>query len=158
MSSCWTRRHVLLCSKRTCLRVQHEDVSSCRTRRHVFLFNKKICLLVQQEDMSSCSTRRQVFLFNKKTCPLAQQEDMLSFSTRRDPQRNPLRGVQGEMPWEACISSADLPMLPMGFVRCQEPRTQNVRDQGGTQKPAKWPSPELCPCRRPSVRQTYKQT
>ena len=61
---CWTRRHVLLLSKETCLLLQHE--------KKVFLFDKKTCLLVQQEDMSSFSTRRHVFLFNKKTCLLVQ--------------------------------------------------------------------------------------
>ena len=66
MSSCSTRRHVLLLHKKTCLLVPQEDMSSCSTRIHV-LFNRKTCLLAQQEDMSSCSTRRHVFLFNKKT-------------------------------------------------------------------------------------------
>ena len=37
MSSCWTRRHVFLFYKRTCLLVEQEDTSSSRTRRHVLL-------------------------------------------------------------------------------------------------------------------------
>jgi len=35
-------------------------MSTCSTRRYVFLLNRKTCLRVQQEDMSSCSTRTHV--------------------------------------------------------------------------------------------------
>ena len=56
MPSCWTRRHVFLLDKRTCLLV-----------RHVFFSNKKTCLLEGQEDMSSCSMRGHVF-YAKRSC------------------------------------------------------------------------------------------
>ena len=87
-------------------------------RRHVFFLNGKTCLLVEQDDMSSCSTRSHVFLFNRRRCPLVQKDTCLLVQ-RRGPERNPLGGVQGKMLWEACISSADLPMLPMAFVHAE---------------------------------------
>ena len=110
MSSCGTRRHVLLLTKKTCLLdeqvdmscclrlnkktdllVQHEDLYYClsrtpvfvSTRRHIFLSNKRTCLLVRHEDMSSCWTRGHVFLLDKKICLLGQQEDMFPCWTGR---------------------------------------------------------------------------
>jgi len=71
ISSCSTRRLVLLSTKKTCA-----SRSTSRHWRHVLHLDKKTCLLVQQEGMSSSSTRRHVFLLNKKTRCLVEQEDM----------------------------------------------------------------------------------
>ena len=65
--------NVFLFKKKTCLRVQHEDMASGWRWRHVFLLSRKKCSLVQRQGMFSNkktslgSTRRHVLLFNKKT-------------------------------------------------------------------------------------------
>jgi len=89
----------LLLSNSTCLVVNKENMSSCQTRAHGSLSSKKLCLLVeqpdmpswstrkhlpvQQEGMSSYSARKHVSRFNKKPCALVRREDMSSCSTKR---------------------------------------------------------------------------
>ena len=92
LSSCGTRRHVLLFNKKICLPAQEEDMSwSTRTHvflsnkttclQHVFLLDNKACLLFQQEVMSCCWERNTASLSNGKTC--LQEEEMPSSCTRR---------------------------------------------------------------------------
>ena len=73
MSSCETRRDVLLVSKKTSPLVQKDDMS---TRRHVF-FRRHVFLL-DKTAMSSCSAGRLLLLLSNAECPPVRQEDMSS--------------------------------------------------------------------------------